>query len=65
MCASYYNKVGVTDAANSPAPMMYGGVVGRLEEFNSKNDSVAAWVERTTLYMDTNNIPTQVERLPF
>jgi len=32
-------------------------VVGNLEEFDPKNDTMAAYIERAAFYMDANNVP--------
>lgn len=39
------------------ATAVYTGVVGRLEEFDPKSDSVTAYIERAALYLDANNVP--------
>ena len=31
--------------------------IGRLDEFNSANDSITAYVERAQLYMEANSVP--------
>ena len=33
------------------------GVVGNLEEFDPKNDTMAAYIKRAAFYMDANNVP--------
>ena len=36
---------------------MYASIVGTLEEFDAKSESMAAYIERAMVYMDANNIP--------
>jgi len=39
------------------ATTVRAGVVGNLEEFDPKNDTMAAYIERAAFYMDANNVP--------
>ena len=39
------------------APTVYARVVGTLEEFDPKGDSMAAYIERALMYLDANNVP--------
>ena len=36
---------------------VYAGGVGKLEEFDPKSDSMAAYIEQAVLYLDANNVP--------
>ena len=44
-------------AATPAAPTVYARVVGTLEEFDPKGDSMAAYIERALMYLDANNVP--------
>ena len=44
-------------AATPTALTVYAGVVGTLEEFDIKSESMAAYIERATKFLDANNIP--------
>ena len=37
----------------------YPVIVGKLEEFDPKMETMTAYVERATLYLDTNNVPRE------
>ena len=39
--------------------VVYTAVLGKLEEFDSKNDTITAYIERAELFMDANNIPDE------
>ena len=39
--------------------VVYTGMVGKLEDFDSKNDTITAYIERAELFMDSNNIPNE------
>ena len=48
--------------ANEGAParsVVYTSMVGKLEEFDPKNDTITAYIERAELYMDANSIPEE------
>ena len=51
------DTAGGDGAATPVAPMVYAGVVGTLEEFDTKSELMAAYIERATVYMDANNVP--------
>ena len=42
--------------AEPTAPTIYAGVVGTLEEFDIKSESMAAYIERATMFLDANNV---------
>lgn len=44
---------------------IYAGVVGKLDEFDPKNDSMAAYVERAMLYLDANSVPEDKRAATF
>ena len=41
------------------APIVYTGILGKLEDFDSKSDTITAYIERAQLFMDANNIPNE------
>ena len=55
----------MTEPTATPAPTIYAGVVGRLEEFDPTNDSMAAYIDRAMIYMDANNIPAAKRAATF
>ena len=46
------------------APIVYTGILGKLEDFDSKSDTITAYIERAQLFMDANNIPKR-EACPY
>lgn len=38
-------------------PVVYTAMLGKLEDFDAKNDTVTAYIERAELFMDANTIP--------
>ncbi len=41
------------------------GAVGNLEEFDPKNDSMAAYIERAAFYMEANNVADEKKTATF
>ena len=41
------------------------GAVGHLEEFDPKNDTMAAYIERATFYMEANNVAEDKKTATF
>jgi len=39
--------------------IVYTSVLGKLEEFDAKNDTITVYIERAELFMDANNIPAE------
>ncbi len=40
-------------------PVVYTALLGKLEDFDAKNDTVTAYIERAELFMDANSIPNE------
>ena len=38
---------------------VYAGIVGKLEEFDLKMETMTAYIERATLYLEANNVPRE------
>lgn len=52
--------------ARAPAPaVVYSGVVGQLQEFDPRSDSISAYVERAELFLDANNVPEEKQVATF
>jgi len=47
------------------ATTVRAGVVGNLEEFDPKNNTMVAYIERTAFYMDANNVPDEKKAATF
>jgi len=39
--------------------IVYTSVLGKLEEFDAKNDMITVYIERAELFMDANSIPAE------
>ena len=50
-------QLATSDGMTEGATTVRTDVVGNLEEFDPKNDTMAAYIERAAFYMDTNNVP--------
>ena len=47
----------MTDLAAPPAAPVVTGIVGKLEEFDPKSDSISAYVEWAQPFLEANNVP--------
>jgi len=39
--------------------IVYTSVLGKLEEFDAKNDTITVYIERAELFVDANSIPAE------
>ena len=50
-----------THGARAPAApaVVYAGIVGQLEAFDPRSDSISAYIERAEMFLDANNVPEE------
>ena len=47
----------MTESAALTAAPVVTGIIGELEEFDPKSDSISAYVEWAQLFLEANNVP--------
>ncbi len=52
--------------SQAPVPaVVYTGIVGQLEAFDPRSDSISAYLERAELFLDANNVPEEKKVTTF